>query len=314
MALNGTLGFLGFGNMGSAIAQGLVATGTTTPGRILACDLSEERRQAAAEAGVVVVDAPSELAAGSDTLVLAVKPQGMADALELIKADVKTGALVVTIAAGISIAYIQERLGAETRVVRVMPNTPALVNAGAAGIALSGNCLEADAETARTIFGAIGIAAMVSEDQIDAVTALSGSGPAYFFYMVECLAAAAVANGLGQAEAVQLAGQTLLGAGRLLTESGEAPSVLRERVTSKGGAVWRPAASLPASRSPRRPASEAARHATTLPPNRHPPLPAPTSRLVPPTKPPAPQAASTPAAGSARRSPHASFAAGPSPG
>ncbi|NIA13421.1 MAG: pyrroline-5-carboxylate reductase [Nitrospiraceae bacterium] len=235
MALNGTLGFLGFGNMGSAIAQGLVATGTIAPGRILACDLSEERRQAAAEAGLVVVDSPSELAAGCNTLVLAVKPQGMGDALDLIEADAKAGTLVVTIAAGISIAYIQARLGAETRVVRVMPNTPALVNAGAAGIAVSGNCSEADAETARTIFGAIGIAAMVPEELIDTVTALSGSGPAYFFYMVECLADAAVANGLGQTEAVQLAGQTLLGAGRLLMESGEAPSVLRERVTSKGG-------------------------------------------------------------------------------
>lgn len=235
MALDGTLGFLGFGNMGGAIAQGLVATGAITPARILACDLSEERRDAATEAGVVVVDSPAELAAGCDTLVLAVKPQGMADALEMISADMKAGTLVVTIAAGISIAYIQARLGSQTRVVRVMPNTPALVNAGAAGIAVSENCSEADAETARTIFGAIGIAAMVPEELIDTVTALSGSGPAYFFYMVECLVDAAVANGLGQAEAIQLAGQTLLGAGRLLMESGEPPSVLRERVTSKGG-------------------------------------------------------------------------------
>jgi len=119
--------------------------------------------------------------------------------------------------------------------LRVMPNTPALVEAGAAGIALSANCTDADAQIGRTVFEAVGIVEVVPEELIDVVTALSGSGPAYFFYMVECLVRAAQAQGLNEAQAVRLAARTLLGSGRLLEASGEPPAVLRERVTSKGG-------------------------------------------------------------------------------
>ncbi len=116
-----------------------------------------------------------------------------------------------------------------------MPNTPALVQAGAAGIALGANCGEEDATTVRAIFGAIGMAAVVEESDIDAVTALSGSGPAYFFYLVECLVKAGIAQGLSAEVATQLATQTLFGAGKLLVESGESAATLRQRVTSKGG-------------------------------------------------------------------------------
>ncbi len=129
----------------------------------------------------------------------------------------------------------QARLGGDVRVVRVMPNTPALVKAGAAGIAMAPNCTEADKAAARAIFGAIGIAEFVSEDMMDTVTALSGSGPAYFFKMVESLVCAAEAHGLDAGQATRLASQTLFGAGKLLKESSDGPSVLRERVTSKGG-------------------------------------------------------------------------------
>ena len=235
MKLEGTLGFLGFGNMGGAILSGLIEAGTVSADRALVFDIDPKKNAKAKASGATVVSAPEELADKSDTLVLAVKPQTMAEALEQIRPGVSSKTLVISIAAGISISYVQERLGRDIRVVRVMPNTPALVAAGAAGIALSENCTEDDAKAARTIFEAIGIAEMVPETMMDAVTALSGSGPAYFFYTVECLVRAAVAQGMDEAQAARLAAQTLLGAGRLLKESGEPASVLRERVTSKGG-------------------------------------------------------------------------------
>jgi pyrroline-5-carboxylate reductase len=235
VSMNGVLGFLGFGNMGGAILRGLVAAGAITADRAMAYDVLPEKRAEAQTLGAAVAESPADLVRQCDTLVLAVKPQMMAEALAQLKPGLTTKTLVVSIAAGISIGYLQDLLGKDIRVVRVMPNTPAMVNAGAAAFALSANCTEADAATARVIFGAIGIAERVPETLLDAVTALSGSGPAYFFYMVECLVAAAIAHGMPEEQAARLAGQTLLGAGRLLAESGETAAVLRERVTSKGG-------------------------------------------------------------------------------
>jgi len=235
MKLNGTLGFLGFGNMGGAILRGLLKAETLAVEQAWAYDVDAEKCAQAKALGVAVAATAAELAGKSDTLVLAVKPQSMAEALAQAQPGVSPKTLVISIAAGISIGYVQENFGRDVRVVRVMPNTPALVGAGAAGIALSENCTAAAAEVARTIFEAVGVAEMVSESMIDGVTALSGSGPAYFFYMVECLVAAATAQGMDEAQATRLAAQTLLGAGRLLKESGEPASVLRERVTSKGG-------------------------------------------------------------------------------
>ncbi len=235
MALQGVLGVLGFGNMGSAILGGLIETGTIAAPSTLVYDLAEPRCQAARAMGAQVAPSPAALAVHSDTLMLAVKPQQIADALVGIQDGLDPHTLIVSIMAGISTRFLRGHLGKEFRVVRVMPNTPALVNAGAAAIALSENCTETDAETASTIFSAVGIVETMPEEALDAVTALSGSGPAYFFYMAECLAEAAVQQGLAPEQAARLAGQTLYGAGKLLAESGEPASVLRERVTSKGG-------------------------------------------------------------------------------
>ena len=157
----------------------------------------------------------------------------MDDALEQIKPGLAPRTPIVSIAAGISIAFITKRLGPEYRIVRVMPNTPALVHAGAAGIALGPNCTGGDEQIARAIFEAIGVVEVVDEKLIDAVTALSGSGPAYFFYVVECLVKAAQQHGLTEKQATTLAAQTLLGSGLLLRESGESAATLRERVTQR---------------------------------------------------------------------------------
>lgn len=233
--LQGNIGFLGYGNMGSAILEGLIEAGTISSKHAAAYDPDPDRMFAAEALGATVATSPEALTGMSDILVLAVKPQAMDAALKDAQAGVRPGTLVISIAAGISIKFVQERLGDAVRIVRVMPNTPALVNAGATGIALGRNCTGKDAETARTIFESIGIAEIVEEPLIDVVTALSGSGPAYFFHMVECLVDAAVADGLDEAKATRLAAQTLLGAGKLLINSGESAAVLRQRVTSKGG-------------------------------------------------------------------------------
>ncbi len=230
-----TLGFLGYGNMGQAIAGGLVETRTLRPSAVMVYDADPDKRAVADALGVGWADSAQALAAASDILLVAVKPQQMNEALEAIKSSLRPDVLIVSIAAGISIAYIQARLSASVRVARVMPNTPAMVRAGAAGFALSPNCEDNDATTVRVLFEAVGKAERVSEDLIDAVTGLSGSGPAYFFYVVECLVEAAVKHGLSADQATRLAAQTLLGAGRLLTESGETAASLRQKVTSKGG-------------------------------------------------------------------------------
>lgn len=235
MKLEDRIGFLGFGNMGGAILEGLLKTQTIPAASARVYDVDAEKCRRAQLLGAWIAESPSALAQESDVVVLAVKPQMMDAALEQIKPGVTDRVLIVSIAAGISIDYIQNRLGREIHVVRAMPNTPALVGVGATAFALSDTCSTRDAECAQAIFDAVGHAERVQESLIDAVTALSGSGPAYFFFMVECMVRAAVSHGMPEDQATRLAAQTLLGAGKLLKESGESPATLRSRVTSKGG-------------------------------------------------------------------------------
>lgn len=231
----GMLGFLGYGNMGTAILEGLVKLGVWKAEQAAVYDPSEERQAQARRLGVHVADTPESLAALSDVLVLAVKPQTMADALNQIRAHVRPDTLIVSIAAGLSTSYYRARLGEATRVVRVMPNTPCMANAGAAGIALGQGCTPEDAALVARLFNAIGISEVIDEKHMDALTAISGSGPAYFFYMVECLTDAGIDEGLDAQVARRLAEQTLYGAGCLLHQSDEGAGTLRERVTSRGG-------------------------------------------------------------------------------
>jgi len=235
VTLPGVVGFLGYGNMGQAIAGGLVRAGAVDGSQIVAFDVDSSKAGLAKALGGQAAVSAGNLAAASDTILLAPKPQDMREALQSIKGGLRREALVISIAAGVSIGFIQDTLGAETRVVRAMPNTPAMVGAGATAFARSGTCTTKDADTARAIFEAVGVAVEVPEASLDAVTALSGSGPAYYFALVEAQTRAGVALGLSEADAGRLAGQTLYGAGCLLHESGETAATLRERVTSKGG-------------------------------------------------------------------------------
>ncbi len=235
MSLPGVVGFLGYGNMGQAIAGGLARAGAVTGSQIAAFDVDASKTKLAVSLGGRAAASAAELAAMADILLLAPKPQDMRAALQSLSGGLRREALVISIAAGVSIGFIQDMLGAAARIVRAMPNTPAMVGAGATAFARSETCTAQDCAMARAIFEAVGIAEEVPESLLDAVTALSGSGPAYYFALVEAQTRAGVALGLPEAQAGRLAGQTLYGAGRLLHESGESATVLREGVTSKGG-------------------------------------------------------------------------------
>jgi len=233
--ISGTLGFLGYGNMGGAILDGLLHAGTVEVSQVLVYDPDEARSELARERGTTLMSAPELLAAQSDTLVLAVKPQIMGEALHEIRPGFTDNTGVISIAAGITIDFIRKHLGEAARVVRAMPNTPALVHYGMTGLAAGPNATGDDLRTARILFEAVGKVEIVTEPELDAVTAVSGSGPAYVFYLVESMVAAGMAEGLEREVALRLAVQTLGGAARLLSESADSPEALRGRVTSKGG-------------------------------------------------------------------------------
>jgi pyrroline-5-carboxylate reductase len=168
-------------------------------------------------------------------VVLAVKPQILDQVLREISGDVTREKLIVSVAAGVPIAAIERRLRPPLRIVRAMPNTPATVRAGATAIALGEHATDADLELAKRIFDSVGVTVVLEESQLDAVTGLSGSGPAYLFLVIEALADAGVKVGLSRRASMQLASQTVFGSAKLLIESGQHPGLLKDAVTSPGG-------------------------------------------------------------------------------
>ncbi|WP_341677552.1 pyrroline-5-carboxylate reductase [Niveibacterium sp. SC-1] len=227
--------FLGGGNMAAALIGGLVKQGFAASDIQAVELLAEGRERLSARFGIRTAAALDAQALACDVLVLAVKPQQMREALAT--AAGKLGhTLVVSIAAGLRIADLSRWLGGHARIVRAMPNTPALIGAGATGLAATPAVSSADREAAARILGAVGsVAWLEDETQIDAVTALSGSGPAYVFYFIEALIEGGSALGLEAETARRLAIDTVLGAARLAAESDEDAGTLRARVTSKGG-------------------------------------------------------------------------------
>ncbi len=232
--MNKTIAFIGAGNMAEALIRGLLSAKTVKPEQIAATDVRPERlEQLHRTYGIHTSADNAKAAAKADVIVLAVKPQQMTNVLSSLHFPLP--ALVVSIAAGVPTARIERELGGEPRVVRTMPNTPALVGAGAAALCRGRFATEADLVAAETILGAVGVVVRTDEQHLDAVTALSGSGPAYIFYMAEAMIAAGVEAGLSEDVAKRLAVQTVFGAGKLLAESGELPQELRRKVTSPGG-------------------------------------------------------------------------------
>jgi pyrroline-5-carboxylate reductase len=236
-APSGRLAFIGGGNMARSLIGALVRSGAEA-GRIAVAEPNADLRKALAHDFGVDVHAQARAAAdGADTIVLAVKPQVLAAVCAEIAEVVRLQRpLLISIAAGIRIGQMQDWLGGELAIVRAMPNTPALIGAGASGMIANAAASAQQRASAEAILGAAGSTVWIAREELmDTVTALSGSGPAYFFLLVEALEDAAVAQGLPRETARALATQTCLGAGRMLVEDGEAPTVLRERVTSPGG-------------------------------------------------------------------------------
>ncbi|HEX4795550.1 MAG TPA: pyrroline-5-carboxylate reductase [Humisphaera sp.] len=232
------IGFIGAGNMAEAIARGVIKSGLFRANKLIASDVSADRRKIFEEQLQVKTSQDNAgLARESKVLMLCVKPQYMQAALENIGAAMSDQTLVISIAAGIGSRFIEQQLGnaKRWRIVRTMPNTPMLVGEGMVAIAPGANATAQDLAAARRIFEAAATVVEVTEDKIDAVTALSGSGPAYFFFLVEQMIAAGVQMGLTPDQAHQLATRTALGAGKMLATSSDSPQELRRKVTSPGG-------------------------------------------------------------------------------
>ncbi len=236
MHIGRTIAFLGAGNMAGALIRGLLHAKACEPSEIFAVDVRPQRLDELAKRhGIRVGRDLAEAAAWADVVVLATKPQVFDRLLPVVGAAIRPDALVVSIAAGVPIDALEGQLPEGTRVVRTMPNTPALVDAGATAIARGTHASDEDVGLVRRIFDSVGVSVVLDEGLLDAVTGLSGSGPAYIFLIIEALSDAGVKVGLHRESAQLLAAQTVLGSAKLLLETGEHPGRLKDMVTSPGG-------------------------------------------------------------------------------
>ena len=230
------IAFIGSGNMAEALIKGLLASGASPAHEIVGTDTRKERlAELEKRYGIRTSTDNAATAAWAELIVLAVKPQGMSKALDQIASVIDPKKLVLSVAAGVPIAALERKLGRGARIVRAMPNTPALVGAGATAIAGGEHATDEDLAAAKALFDAVGTTVIVEENLLDAVTGLSGSGPAYIFLVIEALSDAGVKVGLPRYTAQALAAQTVLGSARLLIETGQHPGVLKDQVTSPGG-------------------------------------------------------------------------------
>ena len=236
MGLGKQLVFLGGGNMAEALIRGLLRAKVAEPGQITATGRRSDRLDELKQLyGVQVTKDNARAASSGDVVVLSTKPQAMNELLDQVAPHIGAHQLVISVAAGVPIAALERKLGPAVRVIRSMPNTPALVGQGACAIAAGKHATEADLEVAKAIFDAVGLTVVTEEYLLDAVTGLSGSGPAYIFLMIEALSDAGVKVGLPRRTAQALAAQTVAGSARLLIETGTHPGQLKDQVTSPGG-------------------------------------------------------------------------------
>ena len=231
-----TIGFIGAGNMAEALIRGLVKGGHVAARRITASAPRNERLAELVEAyGIAVTRDNREVAQASSIVVLSVKPQILEKVLAEVGDQLKPGTLVISIAAGVDTETIEATISDGVRVVRAMPNTPALVGAGATAISAGKHAGDDDLAIARAVFDAVGITVQLEEIHLDAVTGLSGSGPADIFLILEALADAGVKVGLSRRNAQRLAAQTVMGSAKMLLETDEHVGHLKDMVTSPGG-------------------------------------------------------------------------------
>ena len=232
-----TLGFIGAGRMATALAKGCIEAELLPAAAVLASDPVEAARAAfAAELpGVQLVADNAAVLAGAETIVLAVKPQMMKQVLAEIRPHATPRHLFISIAAGVTLSRLAESLPPDSRLIRVMPNTPCLIGLGASCYSRGASATDADVEIVHQLLASVGSAYEVDESQLDAVTGLSGSGPAFVYSAIEALAEGGAAMGLPARLALELASQTAAGAAAMILQTGRSPAELREQVTSPGG-------------------------------------------------------------------------------
>jgi pyrroline-5-carboxylate reductase len=231
-----TIGFLGAGKMATALARGFIRAGLVTARQVMASDPSTTARTAfGREAGAKTTPSNQAVAKFAEVLVLAVKPDQAAAVLADVRKEFTRKHLLISIAAGVPLAKLEAGLGADARLIRVMPNTPALVGASASAFALGKAARPEDGALAQRLFCSVGASFQVKEALLDAVTGLSGSGPAYVYLFIEGLSDGGVAAGLPRDVATHLAAQTVLGSAKMVLETGLHPGALKDMVTSPGG-------------------------------------------------------------------------------
>ncbi|HEY5313910.1 MAG TPA: pyrroline-5-carboxylate reductase [Pirellulales bacterium] len=229
-------GFIGAGRMATALARGFVAAGLAQPAQICASDPSAEAAgRFGSETGARTLAGNQQVAEASQVLFLAVKPQQMPAAMSELRGCLSSGQLVISVAAGIPLAMLAEGLGKKPRLMRVMPNTPCLVGQGASAYCPGPGATSDDRALVKQLLESVGRAFELDEKLLDAVTGLSGSGPAFVFVMIEALADGGVRMGLPRQVALELAAQTLLGSAQMVLTSGEHPAALKDQVASPGG-------------------------------------------------------------------------------
>jgi pyrroline-5-carboxylate reductase len=231
------IGLIGAGRMATALARGFVRAQIARPESILASDPSQAARDSfkGQVPGATIVAENRPVASQADVVFLAVKPQMMTGALEEIRGAIRRDSLVVSIAAGVTLRRLAVGLPAGQRIIRVMPNTPCLIGQGTSAYSLGESATADDGRLVAALLSAVGVAREVPETMLDAVTGLSGSGPAFVYSMIEALAAGGQAAGLPAELAGEMAARTVVGAAQMVIETGETPAVLRDRVTSPGG-------------------------------------------------------------------------------
>ena len=225
---------IGLGQMGSTLLQGILDQGVFAPEEIIGCDKNLEEIATDALEGINTTADNCKGVKQADVVLLAVKPQILEDVLEEIE-ELLDDKLIISIAAGVSIARIRKNISTSVRTARVMPNTPVLVKKGVSAISFSYNCTEKDTELVRNIFSGVGEVVEVEEKMMDVITGLSGSGPAYVYTMIEALSDGAVLKGLPREQALKLAAVTVQGAAEMVLKTGKHPAELKDMVTSPGG-------------------------------------------------------------------------------
>jgi len=231
-----TIGFLGTGKMATALAKGFIGAGLVTPKQVFGSDpVSAARVNFGKQTGARILSSNVRVVEQASVLVLATKPDQTGAVLAEIRDRFTRRHLLISIAAGVPTSKLEAALPRDARVIRIMPNTPALVGASASGFALGKSATRADGDLAQRLFSALGVAFQLKESLLDAVTGLSGSGPAYVYQFIEALSDGGVATGLPRDVATKLAAQTVRGAAKMVLETGQHPGTLKDMVTSPGG-------------------------------------------------------------------------------